>query len=412
MGVFKGMAKIMVGYEPFGYALYGKSGDQVLVVSSVCGAATKEGGYETRYVFTDSDSFLFVFGHMGECGNNVNKVEHIAGWRKLQMLFTLFNRSVSVFAEIDGRFVDKALLFMEWFSWVLGLEWMHNYYLERALSNIVKRYGIKKIGCIHEMHSYARVVWHVASNLGAKGYAIQHASISYGKRWYFPSREENASGLASPDFLYVFEKRLAEMLKPYFQHAKFMLGCSCRYSSWVSLKQILPAPKDGYYLFVGALAKFDNEVVLSSLRILLEEKGELPIVRVRLHPNAELARGAARWLERESEKGRIQLSIGVSLISDICSSKVVVGMSTTVLEESLLLGRPVVQLTHSDYLPFIDLEDMPGALRIDHKNISSEILKSFMSVADPARMRQRLGLDQCLVTFSQLFSEGQHQIAV
>jgi hypothetical protein len=49
-------------------------------------------------------------------------------------------------------------------------------------------------------------------------------------------------------------------------------------------------------------------------------------------------------------------------------------MSTTVLEEALLLGCPVVQLTHPDYLQYIDLQGIKGAAMTGYQDLTANYL--------------------------------------
>ena len=400
---FRGMAKILLRYEPFGYALYGTIGDSVLVVTSTCGYTTKDDGYKTDYVSTDWDDGLFVFGFIEKCGKNAEKVNSLSVKEKVWITLSLAAKGVRAFFNIQGEVTDKTLLLWQWLSWILGLQWLHNYYLQKSLSEIVEKYGIKKIGCIHEMHSYSRMVWGVASKYNIKGYTVQHAAISRGKKWYFVFRGEIQSGVALPDVFYVFEKRMSGLLEPYYKNTRFALGCSYRYSRWINVRPE-PANDNGYYLFVGALADFDNSVLIESLDRLLSASDERIPLRLRLHPYADLSRKMKQWVKAQAKRGRIELSEGTPLSEDIKGAKAVIGMSTTVLEESLLLGRPVIQLTHPDYLEYMDLNDMSGATKLSFDKLSAHTLRdAIYCKVDSAGIRRRLGLDQPLLTYKQLF---------
>lgn len=80
-------------------------------------------------------------------------------------------------------------------------------------------------------------------------------------------------------------------------------------------------------------------------------------------------------------------------------------MSTTVLEEALLLGRPVIQLTNPDFLQYINVEGVEGALQKDYRELSLEDLVIISDArVNSMKMKERLGMNQPLVTYAQLFS--------
>lgn len=398
----KGIVKILGRREPFGYAVYGKVNDAILVLNSACGLMAPDGEYRTDYVASDKDDAMFVFGLMRECGRSARKIRAASAKEKALIAVSLAKNGIGVFLKMDGNLLDKTLLVLEWLSWVLGLQWLGNLYLEQVLSETVSRHHIKKIGCIHEMHSYSRIVWRVASRFGLDSFTVQHASLSQGKRWYFLHTEEISAGLALPDLFYVFDQKIAELLKPYFKNTRFTLGCSCRYRQWIDAKP-LKADAEGYCLFVTGIAGFDNEVVIGSLRNMLSRSRLKIPVRLRLHSRAELSQQMRRWIRFQAKKGKIELSKDVPLARDIEGSRCVTGMSSTVLEEALLLGRPVIKLTHPDYLSYINLDGIAGAKDIDCRDLSPELLCRMNIETDSLEMRKRLGLGQPVVTFERLF---------
>lgn len=234
----------------------------------------------------------------------------------------------------------------------------------------------------------------------AKGYTVQHAAVTSGKRWYFSHPEERESGLVLPDVMYVFDRQIEQLLKPHYPATEFRLGCSSRYECW---KDTQPRAGTGsYYLFAGALAGFDNDVLLSTLRRIVENGCTLPL-KVRLHPHAQVKRGMRRWLLSAERQGLVLVSRDTPLLTDIEGSIGAVGMSTTVLEEALLMGKPVVQLTHPWYLQYIDMDGIRGAVKKDWMLFSSaDVPKDGLGV-DSESMRERLGLNQQVVTYKELF---------
>lgn len=403
----KGLIRATGLWKPFGYALYGEIKDTLLVVASLCGKEKPDGGYETPYVFSEPKDGLFVFGPITSCGLKAKPVSLLSFWQKLAIGFRLSKAGLSSFCKLSGDLLDRILLLSEWCSWVFGFKWISDYYLEKTLASTVEKFGVKKIGCVHEMHFYARIVWRVASKYQAKSYTVQHAAITEGKRWYFTYPEERESGLALPDVMYVYNQKVIEMLKPYFPVTRFILSCSSRYAQWRLVKPIDAPGK--YYLFVGAMASFDSEVLIATLRRLLDS-AELMPVRVRLHPTSMLTRAVRRWIQSSSTHGLIKVSEGTPLRDDIEGAKVVIGMSTTVLEEALLLGRPVVQITHPEYLRYLDISDLTGVVIKDWQALTVKDIQLASAIqVDAQKVRLDLGLDEPVVDYDRLFEVEGHR---
>tara|TARA_Y100000031_G_scaffold17880_1_gene18382 strand:- start:314 stop:1603 length:1290 start_codon:yes stop_codon:yes gene_type:complete len=404
LGSLKGIIKLTTNLKPFGYAVYGKVGDSILVVASTCGTQSSEGEYKTSYVETVKDDALFVFGSFKSCGTNSVKIKSLPFTEKLILIYSLIKSGFCASARLDCKIFDKILLLLEWLSWSLSFRWLQDYYLEKSLSETVNKNNIRKIGCIHEMHFYARVVWRVAKKYKAKGYTVQHAAFSDNKRWYICFPEEIENGLELPDVIYVYSSRVSNVLKQYYEKTELYLGCSTRYAYW---KDVDRSQKEGqYYLFVGALAGFDNDVLIATLQRLLRNSTEVIPVMLRLHRFAELSYGARRWIRSSIDKGDICMSKGdSSLIADLESATVVIGMSTTVLEEALLLGRPVVQLQHPDYREFIDVSGVEGVMKRDYRTLlAKDLIDASTLKVDHMEMRMRLGLQNEIIDYKRLFA--------
>jgi len=404
--VFKGCLKTFIKVtRSFGYSLYGKINDTILIVSPLCGSEVENGKYKTNYVSTEKDDAVFVFGPMEGNRSNVEKVQKISFLKEILIIYELIKSGTCAFSNLNGILFDKILLILQWLSWIVNSQWQHEYYLEKALSEVIQQYNIKKIGCIHEMHAYARIVWRVAYKYGARTYTVQHATISHGKRWYFCSPQEKTNGLVLPDVMYVYNKKVINILSSCYQRTHFILGCSCRYARWRNIES--KEAKKSYYLFVGALACFDNRIMITSLRRLLIASKEFIPIRLRLHPFAELSHRDKHWIHSNVKKGIIEISKDISLEDDINNAIAVVGMSTTVLEEALLLDRQVIQLCHPDYLQYIDLEGIQGVSRVDYRELSTERLVNITAntKVNSKSMKERFGLNQQLVTYRQLFKE-------
>ena len=402
----KGLIKLFSNFKPLGYILQGKIDDKILVIPLSCTKLDNNGKYQNQYISTEEDDAVFIFGPKSSLKGREVKEIKITFKEKLLLLYKLLRGGGVAFFNTKGKVADRLLIFMSWMLWILGFKWIDDYRLDRSLSHVVEEYEIRKIGCIHEMHNYARIVWRVKYRYGLKGYTVQHAAVASGKRWYFCHPEEKDSGLMLPDIMYIYNNKVKDLLKPYYSNTQFILGCSYRYSGWRNVNG-RKHNKGKYYLFVGALAGFDNDVLFSSLRHLLKATKETISLRIRLHPLAILNQNDKIWLENNIKNGIIHVSKDVSLKQDIEDAIAVIGMSTTVLEEALLMGCPVIQLQHPDYLQYIDIDGLQGASKIDYDRLSFDDLMSVANAQpNPHEIREKLGLDHSLVTYKSMFING------
>jgi len=387
------------------YTLCGEINGSILVIPSICSYIGTNGRYATPYIATDNESGLFIFGPNKAHAKNVKRVKPLRARTRLMLTHTLMKGGIHAFKKVKARLFDKSLLLLEWCLWVLSDQWLQDYYLERCLSDIVKRYDIKKVGCIHEMHSYARVVWHVADKHDAISYTIQHATIGFGKRWYFSYPEEKRHGLKLPNVMYVYSREVVDTLKPFFENTKFMLGCNARYTQWKDATSF--TNKGKYYLFIGGLAAFDNQILIASLRVILNaNRKEMPI-KVRLHEFAKLRYRDKQWIDSSAKNGIITIAEGVSLKEDIEDAILVVGANTTTLLEAILLGRPAVQIEHPDYLPYIEMNCIRGGVKKGYSELSAEYLAKIANVyVNCKRAKELLGLFYPEVTYERLFSNN------
>lgn len=386
-----------------GYVISGRLKNTLLVITSTCAYQTENGGFKTDYVSTDQEDAVFVFGPVSFLGENAKRIPLLTFKRKLLFTADLLRCGICAFISVKGERFDKTLLLLEWVSWVCAVGWLRFYYLDVALSQVLKKYGIKKVGYIHEMHAYSRTVWIVAHRYKAAGYTVQHASVSTGKRWYFPYPEEINSGLILPDVMYVYNATVRDILKPYYRDTEFIFGCSSRYSHWKSIGG--NHNKGTKFLFVGALAEFDNKVLILAIDHTLSTAGKRIPIRLRLHPAAELSPWMKDWIRVKTENHEIELSTEKSLQDDLNCASVVIGMSTTVLVEALLFNRPVIQISHPDYLQFMDIDEIEGVISMGYRNIfASDLVHIACREFEPIGIRDKLGLDNAEVTYKRLFT--------
>ena len=403
--LLRGAAKLLRGGVRFEVATAGSRGGGLLVVPSALGKLEAQGRFTTPYIELDPEREALVFGPPGTCGRGAQPVRVGVG-----ALFGLAVRlkvaGLVSAVSADGPVGDRMLLLLEWLVWVAGLRFAYDLALARALEARIEAGNVPVIGSVHELNSIGRTIWAVAARHDVPGRALQHAEITSGKRWYFPLSEELAAGVSLPAEFVVYDSRLAEELAPHLPGVRFRLGCSQRYALW---KRVAPAPRTagGVALFVGALAPFDNDVVLGALERIAEARPALGLA-VRLHPAAEVLPPRARALARLEATGAVEVSRGLTLAEDLARASVVIGMSTTVLEEALLTGCPAVQLTDPDFLAYIDLHSVAGATRLACEKLDAAALTA-AAATDPAsiaagaaEIEARLGLGHAIVTHAAL----------
>ena len=330
-------------------------GATVLGVSPTSICSIKDGKVETSYCHEDDTDriawFLIDEKEKEPGGYPVSRVAVIRWF--LRMLGSWFY--VTLFGRQEERRGDWFVVSVLTLRWIMSLLWVNAWMLELALETLLKDSCFKKVFCVHEMHPQARVACSVSRRIGVPFRVLQHASINRSKLWYFPVRQELASGLTCPDEFVVFSDDVITLLKPYYPSSTaFSLGCSNRYAHWkTKTADYSPRNNNGGVLFVTSLSWWDNAVVLDAVSRLLDEAYTDRLLRVRLHPHAFVPSAAQSWFDEQVTSGEICRSVG-SLEQDIAASSLVVGMTTTVLEEAALLGKPIITLQSSDYLSFED----------------------------------------------------------
>ncbi len=407
MAFMKGIVKLLLFRRVFGMALYGEITDTLLVISSSCGQESAEERYSTSYVQTANKDALCVFGPLADLGRKGQVCHPPAMWSQIVICWGLLAGGVRTAVMMDGSRRSRVVLLLQWVGWVVSLDWRPLLILEESLTRVVTHRRVRRLGCVHEMHAYARIVWRVAAKHRLRSYAIQHAPLSFSKRWYFPDKLECAAGLAVPDVFFVYDNDTIQLLRPYYARTTFLLGCSCRYLDWRDQAGGPPSPGGRHYLFVGGLANYDNTVVFNALRHLLESHASMGPVRLRLHPMAVLSRGQRRLVRWMDKRKVVEVSSGTTLADDLVHAHGVIGMGSSVLLQALLLGKPVIQVVDPKYLPAIEVVQDEGAIQAWWNEVSSDMLRRCRSaVTDPGRVRERLGLDQPLVTYTRLFDDS------
>jgi len=405
----KGVARLARDRSRYAFALYGQPGANLLVLTSICGtpvASADTPGFTTPYVPTAPDDALLVFGDRSTCGpaqESLPATSAIAA-RRVTAALLVAGREGGLACGIAG--VERELLEATWEAWALGGRWAREWRLADALDIASQRTpDLERIGCIHEMHAYARVVWHHAARQGLARHTVQHAVVASGKRWYFSTADERAAGLVLPDVMYAFCDRDIELLSSAMPDTTLMRGCSGRYAGWRGSAALAPQAA-GCVLFAGALAGFDNDALFAAARAYTDSGAAHGIPRIRLHPYAVVSPRDREWLDAATSQGLVELSADTPLAHDLAAARVVVGMGTTVLQEALLLGRPVVQLADPAYVTYVDMTGFDAVLRVDADSFSATDVAAALALEpDHDQVRDRLGLDKPLVDYARLFAK-------
>ena len=305
-------------------------------------------------------------------------------WSSISFPLAFYNRDWAVASMITLR-------------WIFSLQWSIQWMLGLKVREVLKNGTFKKVFCVHETHPWSRMVWSEAKQQGVSTITIQHASVSRTKLWYFPMAEELQTGLAMPDEFVVFSQKEQALLKPFFPSAtRFYLGCGPRFSQWQTVKVELARQEDprAPVLFVSSVPWWDNEVVLSGVKKLVEDSKGRPII-VRMHPLAVVPRKWQKWLKKMEQKEVLEIS-KVSLAEDLRRAVALVGMNTTVLEEGLLMGKTSIVLQSEHYLSFATSLVEPislGALswhKIEQSIVESQIVREQLIKSG----RDALGLEK------------------
>ena len=235
--------------------------------------------------------------------------------------------------------------------WIISLHWVDQQGWLREIRTAFEELQPKEVFCVHEAHPLSRLLWIVCHEQAIPGYTVQHASINRKKLWYFPTVDELEAGQKWPQYFAVYDGKTAELLMDYcIDSCNFELSCGPRYIKWQAQppieKNIIGSGKR--LLFVTSLASWDNKIVLSALERILNFGEDWELI-VRFHPNAKVPsiwrKRVKNWIvNRKVEESK------KSLLEETASSSLVIGASTTVLDEASLTGVPTLGLSSSDYL--------------------------------------------------------------
>lgn len=287
--------------------------------------------------------------------------------------------------------------------WIISFRWADLLMWGLRIRETIATMRPEKIFSVHEMHPHARVAWSESKRAGISTLAIQHASISRAKLWYFPSQKEFNAGLVTPHEFVVFSEGDRNLLAPFYPPTtQFYFGCSPRFSHWQAFnnENANKVTATEHILFAGSIPWWDNEVVLQGVEKFVCATEAVPYpALLRFHPAALISRSQKRRIGKMVDKGMLKISSG-SLQDDLVNSVAVIGMNTTVLEEGMLLGLPAIALVSNHYLSFASKLAMPVSLGV----FNWEKIKQCIATANEnsakyiQQSKNALGIDRLIAT--------------
>ena len=385
-------------YGRFGHYIFiPREGAVVLGLGPINICKLKEGGVETNYCHPDDAAQMSWL--IADDAAKDHQGYPITRLGVVKMFFKMFFCWGAVSFFSSNKDTDWATASVLTLQWIISLRWADKWIWGLKIREILQKMRPEKVYCVHEMHPHARIVWSEARRAGIPTITIQHASITRTKLWYFPTPEELKAGLATPDEFVVFSEMERALLEPFYpKDTRFHFGCGPRFSHWQGklVEQREEKADRAPIFFAGSAPWWDNEVILKGVRKLaVFSKGRTRPIIVRLHPAAVVPRSWKQWLRRMSKRGRLCIS-GASLSEDLSHAAVVIGMNTTVMDEGMLMGLPVIALRSDRYLSFASGLGTPVLL----DQLSWEIIEQYIATAGKHREenmrqgRQALGIDR------------------
>ncbi|MDP3244337.1 MAG: hypothetical protein Q8M83_01620 [bacterium] len=347
---FGGIKRFILGR--FGKFIFlQKNSSSILGVTPLSICTIVDNNIKTNYCYPE-DAANLNWLVINDAGKEVYEVS------KLKIYFTCLFLLLTWFRI---SFFDKKSKNVNWLTasvitlrWILNLQWVTLWMLDKRLQQILKQNKITKVFCVHEMWPWARVVWRTAYRNNVPTITFQHALIARTKLWYFPAKEELASGLRTPNEFFIFSNKEQELLKEFYPpETVFHFGCGPRFAHWKT--KILPQSFDKLpiapVLFVSSIPWWDNEVIFRGAEKLLNLSENNRPIKFRLHPLVKLIWKQKRRLQSMVKQGKMNIS-SCSLSDDLKQAAIVIGMNSTVLEEGLIMGLPVIVLKTDEFLSF------------------------------------------------------------
>ncbi|MDC1174982.1 hypothetical protein OAT67_06290 [Bacteriovoracaceae bacterium] len=370
----------------YGSFQYIKNGDD-----SVLGVAPKylckineENVVRTNY-FSDSDCDKSSWVLFDESGKNdlLSRKDYfiISLLQVFSIAKLLFRRPSEVSVKSWFIFCFCAL------NWVVAGYWSTNYSLYLYLKKILSGKKYNHVFCIHELHQHSRILWELASQMNVESISVSHALLAREKLWLHPTKYELDEGFKLPTkFIVNSDYDIEHTNHIYSNLTEFIKAASPRFSHWSKSNEETVC-NSKTVLFAGSLAWWDNEILLNAIKKIINEKNEFSI-KLRFHPSSQYHKKWDTWLA--SHQGAIEIDKD-DLKKSIQNSCLVVGVGSTVLDETPFFNRPSLTIRDSRYQTFfknkipyeIDIEDFNWSelrnIISNHNSLSEEKRKMAQS---------------------------------
>ena len=291
--------------------------------------------------------------------------------------------------KINSYYLCCFVLFLRW---ILSQGWYFHWDFYHLLTKETLNKKYKILLSLHEMHFYARIMWKICQEQNLMGMTAQHAAIIPEKLWYFNDPIETNAGCHLPHIFYLFSEDTKALLRPFYPKTEFKLCCSPRYQKWAnySLNKISKRTEKKFHiLFASTLLFYDVALLLKALKKLLTHGNSISKhskLILRLHPAACIKFIDQVWLQWASQLlHRLEIS-SLKLEEDLSQSHIVIGGSSTVLQEALILDIPILALYDPDYLTY---SVVPSSYRLSIKDLTWERIQAQMNIKPQESIKEQ-----------------------
>lgn len=389
-------------YQGFTFK-YLKKGSSMLLVMPIEITSNSE-EFKTSYLIEDENHPVdkIVFSQSKNIGERHTTLTFFLRFKiTLILLYFLlddlkhmiFSRKINATYLVSFTLMIRWILSQGWF-----FHWDFYYFLDTLLSLETK---YRTLISLHEMYFYSRSIWKLANKHQLRGVTAQHALIVPERFLWFRHSAEIEAGCPEPDFFFVYNDWSRDLFRPYYKRTKFLFSCSPRFSRWKSDHLTINEGRLGdqkdRILFMGSSMFLDTMVILRAVKRLLKEPGKGRFVlRLRLHPHADIRKSDRQWIDRASSRGWIEISRH-SLKEDLEDAALVIGCNSAALPECVLLGIPTLSVFDPDVICPSMIEPSPEwevpAGEITWERIFQQMKKGF----EPAMIenfRKKMGIYQ------------------
>ena len=329
--------------------------------------------FKTNYLIEDEnypvDKLLFAYSRkrlkLGVHFSTLNYIVKIILFLKLfKALFNDFGRQLYN-KKVTWKYLDALVLFS---SWVLAQSWFFVWDFYHLINKHVISNSNRYLLVLHEMHFYSNIVWKIANEKQLLGIAAQHGLIIAEKLWYFPDESETRINRPLPDIFFVYSDETKELLQPLYPKTEFHKCCSPRFRHWKQYTTIeshvsksahrehaIPIKHEDrnnkrVILFVNNAAIVHDIVVIKAM-YKLAKLGLNDYISLRLRPHPKERFGLLDQLRIKMDVILRKIEISSRPLSeDLKEADLVIGASSTVVQEATLMKVPVIGVCDEDYI--------------------------------------------------------------